>query len=239
MHIDSQPVNYVYIVRNGYGHLLRTAQVAFANPIAGGPPQCRVPSPSSPASGPISRSQNSLRSPATWATTASSWRAGATTSTSTAAIEQPGYVAERRALLERHGLQCHAISTHLVGQAVCDRIDERHQAILPPARLGRRRSRGCAPARCARGRHGAAEAGARVRCRRRQRLHRLEHLALDLRVPADEPGVLGGRLRATSPSAWTPILDAFDEAGRQLRARGAPDRDRVRHRLVRARARSR
>ena len=36
---------------------------------------------------------------------------------------------------------------------------------------------------------------------------------------------------------WTPILDAFDEARRELRARGAPDRDRVRHRLVRARAR--
>jgi sugar phosphate isomerase/epimerase len=48
-----------------------------------------------------------------------------------AAIDDPGYAAERRALLDRHGLQCHAISTHLVGQAVCDRIDERHQAILP------------------------------------------------------------------------------------------------------------
>jgi sugar phosphate isomerase/epimerase len=29
-------------------------------------------------------------------------------------------------------LQCHAISSHLVGQAVCDRIDPRHKAILPP-----------------------------------------------------------------------------------------------------------
>ncbi len=29
------------------------------------------------------------------------------------------------------GLELHAISNHLVGQAVCDRIDERHQAILP------------------------------------------------------------------------------------------------------------
>ena len=36
---------------------------------------------------------------------------------------------------------------------------------------------------------------------------------------------------------WTPILDAFDKHGRELRARGAPDRDRVRHRLRRARAR--
>jgi len=35
-------------------------------------------------------------------------------------------------LLSDHGLTCYAISNHLVGQAVCDRIDERHQAILPP-----------------------------------------------------------------------------------------------------------
>ena len=42
------------------------------------------------------------------------------------------YCDGRRKLLERYGLEIHAISTHLVGQAVCDRIDERHQAILPP-----------------------------------------------------------------------------------------------------------
>ena len=48
------------------------------------------------------------------------------------ALEDPNYVAEKRALLERFGLECHAISNHLAGQAVCDIIDERHQAILPP-----------------------------------------------------------------------------------------------------------
>ena len=41
------------------------------------------------------------------------------------------YCKEKRALLEKHGLQLYSISTHLVGQAVCDNIDERHQAILP------------------------------------------------------------------------------------------------------------
>ncbi len=34
--------------------------------------------------------------------------------------------------LSKHGMKSFAISTHLVGQAVCDRIDERHQGILPP-----------------------------------------------------------------------------------------------------------
>jgi sugar phosphate isomerase/epimerase len=48
------------------------------------------------------------------------------------ALSDDGYCAERRELLERHGLGCWAISNHLVGQAVCDPIDGRHQAILPP-----------------------------------------------------------------------------------------------------------
>ena len=47
------------------------------------------------------------------------------------ALEDDGYCAAKRELLERYDLQCFAISSHLVGQAVCDNIDERHQAILP------------------------------------------------------------------------------------------------------------
>ena len=35
------------------------------------------------------------------------------------------------ALLAQHDLGCWAISSHLVGQATCDNIDERHQCILP------------------------------------------------------------------------------------------------------------
>jgi len=41
------------------------------------------------------------------------------------------YLKEKWALLSDHGLTCFAISSHLVGQAVCDLIDERHKAILP------------------------------------------------------------------------------------------------------------
>ena len=48
------------------------------------------------------------------------------------AMRDSGYAAGQRALLERHGLGCWAIGNHLAGQAVCDPIDERHQAILPP-----------------------------------------------------------------------------------------------------------
>jgi len=41
------------------------------------------------------------------------------------------YCNKKRSLLEKHGLELFAISTHLVGQAVSDRIDERHKGILP------------------------------------------------------------------------------------------------------------
>jgi sugar phosphate isomerase/epimerase len=43
---------------------------------------------------------------------------------------------ERWELLQDHHLACYALSTHLVGQAVCDPIDERHRAILPEALYG-------------------------------------------------------------------------------------------------------
>lgn len=48
------------------------------------------------------------------------------------ALVEPEYVQSRHDILNRHGLRCFAISNHLVGQAVCDPIDNRHQAILPP-----------------------------------------------------------------------------------------------------------
>ena len=47
------------------------------------------------------------------------------------ALASDTYVRDKWALLKAHGLQCLAIGNHLVGQAVCDLIDERHQSILP------------------------------------------------------------------------------------------------------------
>jgi len=47
------------------------------------------------------------------------------------AAADEGYANAKREQLERYDLECHAISAHLVGQAVCDPIDSRHQAILP------------------------------------------------------------------------------------------------------------
>ena len=48
------------------------------------------------------------------------------------ALAEPSYVAAKWQLLCDYGLGSFALSTHLVGQAVCDVIDARHEAILPP-----------------------------------------------------------------------------------------------------------
>lgn len=47
------------------------------------------------------------------------------------AIKDRNYCKGRWEILRAHGLKAFAISSHLVGQAICDRIDERHKAILP------------------------------------------------------------------------------------------------------------
>jgi sugar phosphate isomerase/epimerase len=41
------------------------------------------------------------------------------------------YCRKRKEILSKYGLKVFAIANHLVGQAVCDSIDERHKSILP------------------------------------------------------------------------------------------------------------
>jgi len=47
------------------------------------------------------------------------------------ALKDDNYCKAKRELLDKYNLKVFAISSHLVGQAVCDNIDERHKAILP------------------------------------------------------------------------------------------------------------
>jgi sugar phosphate isomerase/epimerase len=47
------------------------------------------------------------------------------------ALEDDNYCKAKHKLLAKYGLKVFAISSHLIGQAVCDNIDERHKAILP------------------------------------------------------------------------------------------------------------
>ena len=47
-------------------------------------------------------------------------------------LNEEGYAESLWELLKTNNLGCYSISSHLVGQAVCDLIDDRHQAILTP-----------------------------------------------------------------------------------------------------------
>ena len=42
------------------------------------------------------------------------------------ALAEDDYCAKKREMLDKYNMQCHAISAHLVGQAVLDNIDARH-----------------------------------------------------------------------------------------------------------------
>ncbi|MGE5588170.1 MAG: sugar phosphate isomerase/epimerase family protein [Clostridia bacterium] len=53
------------------------------------------------------------------------------------AAEDPNYVAQRKAILERHNLKCWALGAHLAGQCVGDLYDKRLDNFAPPAVKGR------------------------------------------------------------------------------------------------------
>ena len=51
-------------------------------------------------------------------------------------LNEPGYVESLRATLDKYHLNVYAVGAHLIGQATCDLIDERHKSILPPVVWG-------------------------------------------------------------------------------------------------------
>ncbi|MDX6723347.1 MAG: hypothetical protein QOD73_1751, partial [Solirubrobacteraceae bacterium] len=52
------------------------------------------------------------------------------------ALREPEYCREVRGILDARGLSCSVLSTHLVSQAVCDLVDERHRPFLPESIWG-------------------------------------------------------------------------------------------------------
>ena len=73
------------------------------------------------------------------------------------ALEDDNYCQSRWDILEKNGLSCGAISNHLVGQAMCDNIDARHEAILTPRIWGDGNPSGVQQRAI-----GAAQAGCRI-----------------------------------------------------------------------------
>ena len=128
------------------------------------------------------------------------------------ALHEPGYVAGRKALLAKHGLQVHAISTHLVGQAVCEAIiDGRHRDILPARIWGDGEAEGVrtrAAAELADTARAAAELGVRTVIGFTG--SPIWHL-LAMFPPVSADVVEAGY--AEFAERFTPILDVFDSVG--------------------------
>ena len=128
-----------------------------------------------------------------------------------AALADASYCRERRDLLARHGLGVWAISNHLVGQAVCDRIDDRHRSILParvwgdgdPDGVRRRAAREMADTARAAARLGVGVVNGFTGSP-------IWHLLYSF--PPVPPEWIDDGFREFA-EAWTPILDAFAERG--------------------------
>src|SRR5512136_258104 len=128
------------------------------------------------------------------------------------ALETDSYVRGKRDILEKYGLKSWAISTHLVGQCVCDDpIDERHKSILPARIWGDGKPEG-------------------VRQRAAEEVKKTAHAAAKFGVQivngftgskiwplvAMFPPVSPERIEAgyhDFADRWNPILDEFDKAG--------------------------
>jgi sugar phosphate isomerase/epimerase len=127
------------------------------------------------------------------------------------ALREPEYVQSRRDILGRYGLQCFAISNHLVGQAVCDPIDRRHQAILPPHVWGDGDPEGVRQ-RAAQEMMDTARAAAAfgVSIVNGFSGSAIWHLLYSF-PPNDFAAIEAGY--ADFAERWNPVLDVFDEVG--------------------------
>lgn len=125
------------------------------------------------------------------------------------ALEEEDYCEGRIQLLARHGLQVWAISNHLVGQAVCDRIDERHRAILPDRVWGDGEPEGVRR-RAAEEMMDTARAAARLGVPVVNGFTGSSIWPLMYPFPPNLPGAIE-RGFADFAARWNPILDAFDE----------------------------
>jgi sugar phosphate isomerase/epimerase len=126
------------------------------------------------------------------------------------ALADDRYCEQRRDLLARHGLRVFAIANHLVGQAVCDRIDQRHRSIVPPRVWGDGRPEGV-QRRAAEEMIHTARAAARLGVSVVNGFtgSSIWHLLYSFPPVPDEMIDAGYRDFA---DRWRPILDAFQEA---------------------------
>ncbi len=127
------------------------------------------------------------------------------------ALADDGYCRSRQEILERNHLNVWAIGAHLVGQAVCDRIDERHRAILPPEIYGDGEAEGVRQ-RAAERMKDTARAAARLGVRQVNGFSGSPIWHLLYSFPPNDFAEIE-RAYEDFAGRWNPILDVFDAEG--------------------------
>jgi len=121
------------------------------------------------------------------------------------------YIAAKLKQVRSHGLNVWAISSHLVGQAVCDRIDERHKQILPPAIWGDGDPAGV-NRRAAENMIRAGEVAAKLGVKVVNGFTGSSIWHLNYSFPPVLPGQIDAGY-AEFAERWLPILDAYQKLG--------------------------
>ena len=127
------------------------------------------------------------------------------------ALSQDGYTQSRWDILEKHGLKCFAISNHLVGQGVCDLIDERHKSILPDYVWGDGEPEGVRQ-RAADEMKNTARAAQKFGVNVVNGFTGSSIWHLIYHFPPTPPSMIDAGYKDFA-DRWNPILDVFDEMG--------------------------
>ncbi|GGV13176.1 DNA-binding protein [Actinomadura cremea] len=127
------------------------------------------------------------------------------------ALADESYVPRKLETLAKHGLKVWAISNHLVGQAVCDIPDERHQAILPARIWGDGEPEGVR-------RRAADEIKDTARAAAKLGVDTVigftgSSIWHTVAMFPPTPEAMVERGYADFADRWNPILDVFDEVG--------------------------
>jgi sugar phosphate isomerase/epimerase len=127
------------------------------------------------------------------------------------ALADQEYCARKRELLDRYNMQVFAVSNHLVGQAVLDRIDGRHRAVVPATVWGDGDPAGV-NARAAEAMKDAARAAQRLAVGVVNGFTGSSIWHLLYSFPPVPPGWIDEGFRLLA-ERWNPILDVFAECG--------------------------
>ena len=127
------------------------------------------------------------------------------------ALAEPDYCSRKQELLAKHGMKVFAVSNHLVGQAVCDVIDERHKSILPPRVWGDGHPEGVRQ-RAADEMKRTAEAAAKLGVKVVNGFTGSSIWHLLYSFPPVSPAMIDAGFEFFAKQ-WNPIMDAFRDNG--------------------------